>query len=631
MSYRTLQDAVTDLEQHQRLLRIKTELDPNLEIAEVHRRVFEAGGPAILYENIIGSPFRGLSNLYGTFERTDWLFRETLERVQRIVELKIDPTRALRAPLKYGSVPLTAYTSLPKQSWRRAPILSGRTSISALPQIKSWPLDGGAFVTMPQVISLPPGSRSPMEANVGMYRVQLSGNDYQLDQEVGLHYQLHRGIGVHHQQYLAREEPFRVAVAVGGPPSYAVAAIMPLPEGLSEFTFAGMLSGHSVRYVWDNGYFLPAAADFVIAGRVRKDLLKPEGPFGDHLGYYSLTHDFPVMDVEAVYHRPNPIWHFSVVGRPPMEDSSFGHIISRIVRDLTPQEFPGVRQVNAVDAAGVHPLLLAVGSERYMPFRADERDGTRPPEELLTQANRLLGSGQTSLAKFLLIADGSAYPQLNCHDESAFLQHVLERVDWQRDVHFYTNWTIDTLDYSGDGWNAGSKVVWAARGEARRQLGREVPSALLGRLPAKQVTVPLPGVLAVSFGAEAAGPAARQLLQEHLVQSLLETRGEADDALVASFPLIVLVDDADFVAAHIDNFLWVTFTRCNPSHDIFGINETINNKHWGCTGPLVLDSRSKPHHAPGLEPDPHVSRRVDRLFAKGGELYGVLNGGRVYF
>ena len=620
MGYRNLHQAVSDLDERGELLRIRTQLDPDLEIAEVHRRIFDAQGPALLFENVKGSPFRALSNLYGTFERTRYMFRDTLDRVQRIVELKIDPARLAKDPLRYASAPLTAFTSLPKKARLGAPILHGRTSVSQIPQIKSWPMDGGAFVTMPQVISLPPGSRNAMETNVGMYRVQLSGNDYAPDKEIGLHYQLHRGIGVHHRQYLDAPEDFKVSVAVGGPPSYAVAAIMPLPEGLSEFTFAGMLAGHTAKYVWDDGYYLPAEADFVIAGRVRKDILMNEGPFGDHLGYYSLEHDFPVMEVDHVYHRKDAIWHFSVVGRPPMEDSSFGYLISEIVRDLTPTEFPGVRQVNAVDAAGVHPLLLAVGSERYMPFRPDERDDSRPPEELLTQANRLLGSGQTSLAKFLVIADGTADRSVDCHDEAAFLQHVLRRVDWRRDVHFYTNWTIDTLDYSGAGWNSGSKVVWAARGPARRQLSTATPYDMLGSLTAKHTTVPLPGVLAIEIGAYPTGEDYAEAAKAE-VEAFAKT---VNPTLVDDFPLLLIVDDADFTAATLNNFLWVAFTRCNPSHDISGVAVEVENKHWGCAGPLIMDARVKPHHAPGLVTDPAVDKRVDKLFSKGGELYGVL-------
>ncbi|MEM9992244.1 MAG: UbiD family decarboxylase, partial [Bacteroidota bacterium] len=458
MSYSSLKQAALDLEKHGKLIRVKSEVDPNLEMAEIHRRVFEKQGPAILYENVKGSPFPALSNLYGTFEQTEFLFRHTLKKVQKVIELKADPTNFFKNPTRYLGAPFTALSALPKRKRFGAPILHGTTTIDKLPQVKSWPMDGGAFVTLPQVITLPPYSKSAMQSNIGMYRVQLSGNEYEMNREIGMHYQLHRGIGVHHTEYNKIDEPFRASVVVGGPPSYAFCAIMPLPEGLSEMTFAGMLGGRRYGYTWQNGHLLPADADFVITGVIRKGEKKPEGPFGDHLGYYSLEHDFPVMEVENVYYRKDAIWHFTVVGRPPAEDSSFGYLIHQIVELLTPQEFPGIKEINAVDAAGVHPLLLAVGSERYMPFRE------RKPEEILTQATRILGSGQTSLAKFLIIAAHDDAPNVNCHDISDFFRHVLERIDWTRDLHFHTRTTIDTLDYSGTGWNEGSKVVMACCG-----------------------------------------------------------------------------------------------------------------------------------------------------------------------
>jgi 4-hydroxy-3-polyprenylbenzoate decarboxylase len=236
------------------------------------------------------------------------------------------------------------------------------------------------------------------KANIGMYRIQLSGNNYIQNKEIGLHYQLHRGIGIHHKMYLEEHAAeFKISIAVGGPPCNTLASIFPLPEGMSEIFFSGILGNKAYKYFWYDGYFFPSEADFVITGRIKKNQLKPEGPFGDHLGYYSLTHEFPVLEVDQVYHRKDAIWHFTVVGRPPQEDSSFGHIIHQLVRNLTTHELPGIREVHAVDAAGVHPLLLAIGSERYMPFR------DRKPEEILTQANLLLGKGQTSLAKFLII------------------------------------------------------------------------------------------------------------------------------------------------------------------------------------------------------------------------------------
>ena len=606
MSYSSLHECVNDLEKNGHLIRIKSEINPDLEAAEIHRRVFEKKGPAILFERIKGSPFPALSNLYGTYDRTDFLFRRTIPHVQKVIELKADPTHFFQQLTRYLRTPFTALSALPMKSITKAPVTYGTTTIDQLPLIKSWPMDGGAFVTLPQVMTLPPDNQKIMSSNVGMYRIQLTGNHYATNQEIGMHYQIHRGIGVHHTQYNNSDKPFRASIFVGGPPSHAFAAIMPLPEGLSELTFAGLLGGRRFRYTRKNGHILSSDADFVITGTIRKGEKKPEGPFGDHLGYYSLQHEFPVMDVEQVYYRKNAIWHFTVVGRPPQEDSSFGYLIHQLVKLLTPQEFPGVKQINAVDAAGVHPLLLAVGSERYMPFRE------KRPEEILTQANRILGSGQTSLAKFLFIAAHGDSPNLNTHDIPGFFRHVLERVDWTRDLHFYTKTTIDTLDYSGSGWNAGSKVVIAACGDPIRTLSHDIPGSLSLPSAFHKPTVVLPGIMAIQ------GPKFSSDTAYQDVQDLCEA---LQGQILEGFPMIILCDDAPFLRANLNNFLWAAFTRANPSHDIQGVDPFIDNKHWGCHGPLVIDARIKPHHAPVLETDPTVSKRVDRLFAKGGELY----------
>lgn len=597
--YKSLRDAVRDLEQHGMLLRIKEEVDPNLEVAEIHRQVYDRQGPAILYERIKGSPFQGLSNLYGTFRRTEFLFRHTLERVKRVIELKKDPTHLLKNPLRYASAPFTALSALPMRSRFGVPVAYSETTIDQLPQIKSWPMDGGAFVTLPQVYTEDPDKRGPMGANIGMYRIQLSGNEYIPNQEIGLHYQLHRGIGVHHTQYNQRNEPFLASIFVGGLPSHAFAAIMPLPEGLSEVTFAGLLAGRRFRYAYREGFTLSSDADFVITGEILRNVKKPEGPFGDHLGYYSLTHDFPVMRVHKVFHRKDPLWHFSVVGRPPQEDSSFGWLIHELVAPLTPQEFPGLKELHAVDAAGVHPLLLAIGHERYMPFRE------RVPEEILTIANRILGSGQTSLAKFLFIAASDDNPRLHTHDVPHFFQHLLARVDWTRDLHFQTKTTIDTLDYSGTGWNEGSKVVIACRGAAKRTLKAELPEKFALPLGFSDPYFCLPGVLAIrgpKYEATALARTQMEALCIHLEYTDLQ-----------HIPLVVVVDDSMFTAANNDNFVWVTFTRANPSHDLYGVHSFVENKHWGCRGALVIDARKKPHHAPELVPDAAVQSKVAQL------------------
>lgn len=601
-----MRECVNDLEKHGHLIRIKQEVDPNLEMAEIHRRIFDQKGPAILFEKVKGSPFQAVSNIYGTVERTEFLFRHSLQKVQKVIELKADPTRFLKNPLRYLSAPFTALSALPMKNWGKAPVQYAETTIDQLPQVKSWPMDGGAFVTLPQVYSEDPDKAGVMNSNLGMYRIQLSGNDYVSNKEIGLHYQLHRGIGVHHTKYNKIDEPFRASVFIGGPPSHAFSAIMPLPEGLTELTFAGMLASRRFRYKKVNGFTLSGDADFVITGTIRKGEKKREGPFGDHLGYYSLEHDFPVMDVEKVYHRKDAIWHFSVVGRPPQEDSSFGYLIHQLVKELTTQEFPGVHEINAVDAAGVHPLLLAVGSERYMPFREIR------PEEILTQANRILGSGQTSLAKYLIISNHSDNPKMSCKDIPAFFEHVLERIDWRRDLHFHTKTTIDTLDYSGSGWNAGSKVIMAACGKAIRQLATEIPSGFHLPKGFKNPVLAQKGVLGIEGDAFSSPEQAKveiELLCQHLSGQKLD-----------GIPLIILCDDAKFLGETLNNFVWVTFTRSNPSHDIYGVDSFTEYKHWGCKGPLIIDARIKPHHAPELVEDPKISAKVDELFRKGAPL-----------
>lgn len=600
MAYKSMNDCVLDLEKHGHLKRITVEVDPDLEMAEIHRRVYDAKGPALLFEKVKGSSFRAASNIYGTTERTAFIFRKTLDKVKKVIELKADPMRFLKNPLQYQSAPFTALTALPVKTWR-APVLYGKTTIDQLPQIKSWKDDGGAFITLPQVLTLPPGDNNIMHSNLGMYRIQLSGNDYVLNEEIGLHYQLHRGIGVHHTAYNATDEPFRCAIFVGGPPSHAFAAIMPMPEGLSELTFAGMLGGRRFRYCRRQGHVISADADFVITGTIRKGEKKPEGPFGDHLGYYSLKHDFPVMQVENVYHRKDAIWQFTVVGRPPQEDSSFGWLIHQMVEPLTSQEFPGIREIHAVDAAGVHPLLLAIGSERYMPFRE------RKPEEILTQANHLLGKGQTTLAKYVIIAAAGDNPALDTHDIPHFLQHVFERIDLTRDLHFQTRTTIDTLDYSGSGWNEGSKVVIACCGKKQRELKTELPPDLTLPKGFSNPVFVMPGVLAVeapAFTSNTSYSDAARFTKE------MERYAEFFEQHI---PLTILADDAGFTAANLNNFLWVAFTRTNPSHDIHGINAFTENKHWGSRSGLVFDARKKPQHAPELIPDDTVNAKVDRI------------------
>lgn len=613
MSYSSLEQCLLDLEKNGQLVRIKEEVDPYLEMATIHHRVYEAGGPAILFENVKGSTFRAASNIFGTLERSKFIFSDSLERVQRLIELKNDPMKALKHPFKYMGAGLSAVNALPLRNPLFKPVLYQEIRIQDIPQIQHWPMDGGAFVTLPQVYTEDIDQPGIMQANLGMYRIQLSGNEYKMNKEIGLHYQLHRGIGVHQTKANKKGQPLKVSVFAGGPPSHTVAAVMPLPEGLSEMTFAGALGNRRFRYTYQDGFAVSTDADFVITGEVYPGENKPEGPFGDHLGYYSLTHPFPLMRVHKVYAKKNAIWPFTVVGRPPQEDTSFGQLIHEIAGEAIKHEIPGVKEVHAVDAAGVHPLLLAIGSERYTPFLNNKQ-----PAELLTIANHILGKGQLSLAKFLFITaeDGR---KLSTYNEEDFFSYMLERIHLDRDIHFHTQTTMDTLDYSGSGLNSGSKVVFAAYGDPVRELSSELPSALLGLPGVSNIELIMPGVLSIQTSSYQ-----NEEQTERHVAMLNESLKDKYDVL-KGFPFIIWSDDASFTAKNLRNFLWVAFTRCNPSHDIHGIGAFTKHKHWGCTGAVIIDARIKPHHAPAVELDPEMIRKTNRFFQKDGYFSNLSN------
>ena len=613
MGYHNLSQCLAALESRGELVRITQEVDPNLEVGAIQRRVYQAQGPALLFTNVKGCGFPMAGNIFGTLQRTRFIFRDTLKAIENLVKLKVDPLELLKRPWKFAGMPKALWNIIPRKV-STGPVLAKQTTVTSLPQLKSWPRDGGGYITLPQVytesIEKPGFGRS----NLGMYRVQLLGGKYTPDEEVGLHYQIHRGIGYHHAQAIHADVPLKVNVFVGGPPAMTIAAIMPLPEELPEISFAGVLAGHRIRMIEQlNGLPILAEADFCLTGFIDPERQLPEGPFGDHLGYYSLTHDFPVLKVEKVYHRENAIWPFTTVGRPPQEDTVFGTFIQELTRPLVPTVFTGVHEVHAVDASGVHPLLLAIGSERYVPY-AEERE----PQEIITCGLLLLGTSQTSLSKYVIICAKEDNPSLSTHDIPAFFTHILERADWKRDLHFITRTTMDTLDYSGISLNQGSKLVLAAAGAIQRKLGKDIPPELSLPNGFKRPTVFAPGIVIIQGQPHNRGRDEHDPTMEKLAVFLEESES------LAKFPLIVVVDDAEFTAKSWENFLWVTFTRSDPATDIYGVGAHTHCKHWGCRDSLIIDARLKTYHAPSLEDDPEVEKRVDGLGAPGGPLHGII-------
>ena len=572
MGYKSLHQCISDLERKGEVKRVSDESDPNIQMASIHLDEFAKDRKVVLFENVKGTKYQAVSNLFGSLSRSRYMFRDSLQIVKDLINIRTNPQYIFKHPFRSFLTLLNGIYALPKRV-----SFSGfsEVNIEDLPQIKCWRDDGGAFITLPQVYTEDLDNPGIMDSNLGMYRVQLSGNDYVVNKEIGMHYQLHRGIGVHQQKANKYKDPLKVSIFIGGPPAHSFSAVMPLPEGMSELSFAGVLAKRRFRYSKNDGYTISADADFVICGDLHQDDVKPEGPFGDHFGYYSLKHDFPVLRVHKVYAKENGIWPFTVVGRPPQEDSQFGALIHEVTGSVIQKEIPGLKAINAVDAAGVHPLLLAVGSERYTPYAP-----TKKPQEILTIANHILGTGQMSLAKYLFICDDES--NISVYDEQAYFTYILERVDWQRDLHFQTKTTIDTLDYSGEGLNEGSKVVVAAVGEIKRDLADEISHI---KLPSS-----FSNLMLVSKG-----------------NLVIEGKGEIKDLVscleeqdMQAIGMITLVDDVDFTIKDFSNWLWVTFTRSNPASDIYGLNTNIVDKHFSCTVPII-DARIKEHHAPVLE------------------------------
>ena len=603
MAYQSLNDCILDLEKNGHLIRIKEEVDPYLEMAAIHLKQFEKGAQAVLFENIKGCKYKAVSNLFGTIERSKFMFRDTFEPVKNMVALRNNPMAAIKKPWRYLGLAISAIKALPKKgSFKTAGF--EEIQISDLPLIHHWPMDGGAFITLPQVYSEDIDQPGVMNSNLGMYRIQLNGNSYDLNKEIGLHYQLHRGIGVHQSKTNKQNKPLKVSVFIGGPPAHSLAAVMPLPEGISELTFAGAMAGKRFKYDYHDGFCISLDADFVITGEVYPNENKPEGPFGDHLGYYSLQHPFPLMRVHKVFAKQNAIWPFTVVGRPPQEDTAFGALIHEISGSAIPNEIPGLKEINAVDAAGVHPLLLAVGSERYTPFLINDS-----PAELLTQANHILGTGQLSLAKYLIIS-GDPEKEINCHNIKNFFKHVFERIDLSRDLHFYTKTSIDTLDYSGNDLNQGSKLVMAAYGKQKRELSLIIPDEMNTCEFISKPALMMDGVIAIMLTPFTNYSNAK--LEIKKLSDWIEKRKEKFNGIVQ----IIIYDDFVFKPAsdNLNDYVWITYTRSNPSYDIYGVGEKTENKHWSCEGPMIIDARKKPHHAPELKLSAQTEKSIERFF-----------------
>ncbi len=556
-------------------------IDPHLELAEIQRRVVSRQGPALLFRRVLGTEFPVVTNLFGTRRRIDLAFGEEphrfIKRVTEAADCMMTPSVSRLWEFRDIAGHLL---KLGTRARRTGPVLERPmhpVQLKSLPQIQSWPEDGGAFLTLPLVYTEHPVSG---RSNIGMYRIQIHE-----DAVAGMHFQIHRGIGFHYHEAEKLQKPLPANIFLGGPPALILSAIAPLPENIPEVVLASLLQGGKLSLIKNkNISSLPVAseAEFALIGHVPPNRRRSEGPFGDHYGYYSLAHPFPVFEVEKIFHRRNAVFPATVVGRPRQEDHYIGEYLQELFSPVYPLVMNGVRAVWAFDDAGVHPLAAAVVRERY-------------PKEAFMAALRILGEGQLSLTKFLMVTD-APIPLQNFRP---LLRHILERADFTTDLHIFSPVSQDTLDYTSGTLNEGSKAVLMGLGDCRFNL-RESPVADLRNDAFRAQKVFIPGLLVVE------GPKWRE--NDAAVDRLLE------EEAVQPFRMVILVDDANDCTRDDASFLWTVFTRFEPAADIHAKRCRLERFHAQLSAPIAIDCRFKPWYPPPVQPLPETVARVDDLW-----------------
>ena len=577
MSFPDLRSFIDTLRRDGSIVTVDAPVDPYLEVAEIHRRVIAAGGPALLFTNVKGSRFRLVTNLFGTARRAELAFGERplrlIRRIVHLAETLLPPTpRKLWDARDVG-------LELLKVGARRVPRgaavehVTSQVQLGDLPIITSWPEDGGPFITLPLVYTTHPDRPGH---NLGMYRMQVYDG-----RTTGMHWQIGKGGGFHYAVAEQRGQSLPATVFLGGPPALILAAIAPLPENVPELMLASLIAGQRLPQVHGYGaHPLIASAEFALIGDVPPRERKPEGPFGDHYGYYSLQHDYPVFEIQRLAHRADAIYPATVVGKPRQEDFFIGDRLQDLLSPLFPLVMPAVEQLWSYGETGYHSLATAVVKQRYK-------------REAMASAFRILGEGQLSLTKFLLVTDRT----IDVRNFRLTLEHILARTHPETDLYVFSNLSMDTLDYTGPTVNEGSKGVWLGLGEPVRELPRQFTAAAL---PAgvPDVRVVCGGCLVVGAPSDAGEPGAAARL--------------AADPAFAGWPLVVVSDDPVRAARSDMNFLWTTFTRFEPAADIHAADRRIIRNHIAYHGPIVIDARMKPWYPKELSAGPDTAALVSR-------------------
>jgi UbiD family decarboxylase len=577
MAFRDLQEFVRHLESKRQLRRVQIEVDPILEAPEISQRILREGGPALLFEKPKGSSIPLLMNLFGTPER----IRAALGRPPAEIGNEILKVAQYVNPLNIGKLwqsrqTLKRVLAMRPSSSRRglAQQVQEKPDLNKLPVLQCWPGDAGRFITYGMVLTHHPTTK---RRNLGLYRLQVFDGSH-----TGMHWQSMKGGRGHYWEADRQGNALPVVVIIGADPILMMSSILPLPEDIDEIGFAGFLRGSKVPMVHGKtvDLMVPANAEIILEGRVPAGERRMEGPFGDHFGHYSEAAEFPVFHLTSVTHRKNPIYVATVVGKPPQEDKYLGIAAGEMIGPLIKLINPNIVGMCAYAGAGFHNLLVVSLRERH-------------PKEVLKTAMSLLGTGQLSLTKVMVLVN----PERDPRDFRAVLRDMWHRFDPEDRMMLLPVTPLDTLDFTSYKMHVGSKLVIDATGDVRQPSDPPTavdPTRFDGRIASYRL---LDGGFLVVVPRE--NP--RDVVQT-LVKAPLGLR-----FVVAVSPDVDLDDD--------EQVQWGIFTRFDPVRDMFFSEQEFAGARPIYRGIVGIDATWKEGYPAPLEMDPDVALKVDRRWA----------------
>ncbi|MAD89496.1 MAG: 4-hydroxy-3-polyprenylbenzoate decarboxylase [Pseudoalteromonas sp.] len=468
MKYKDLRDFIARLEEQGELVRVKQPISTKLEMTEIADRTLRAGGPAILFENPIGFDIPVLANLFGTPKRVAMGMGQTdvseLREVGKLLAFLKEPEPPKGIKEALGQIPVFKQVlNMPAKEVRKAPcqevVLSGDdVDLTKLPIQHCWPGDAAPLITWGLTVTKGPYKK---RQNLGIYRQQLLGKN-----KIIMRWLSHRGGALDYQEWCKEHpgEPYPVSVALGADPATILGAVTPVPDTLSEYAFAGLLRGSKTEVVKSisNDLQVPATAEIVLEGYIEQGELAPEGPYGDHTGYYNEVDDFPVMTVTHITHRENPIYHSTYTGRPPDEPAILGVALNEVFVPILQKQFPEIVDFY-LPPEGCSYRMAVVTMKKQYPGHA---------KRVMMGVWSFLR--QFMYTKFVIVCDDD----VNARDWNDVIWAITTRMDPARDTTMIENTPIDYLDFASPVSGLGSKMGMDATnkwpGETDREWGEPI-------------------------------------------------------------------------------------------------------------------------------------------------------------